>query len=54
MKELLQQDLNVVNVGLQGFASNITAAGGAGHKYYVGAAGGRGFRTGLDARDPRR
>ena len=28
MKELLQQDLNVVNVGLQGFASNITAAGG--------------------------
>ncbi|PND54598.1 hypothetical protein CRM90_27005 [Mycobacterium sp. ENV421] len=28
MKELLQQDLNVVNVGLQSFASNITAAGG--------------------------
>ncbi|WP_431231187.1 DUF1116 domain-containing protein [Mycolicibacterium psychrotolerans] len=28
MKELLQQDLSVVNVGLQSFASNITAAGG--------------------------
>ena len=28
MKELLQQDLDVVNVGLQSFASNITAAGG--------------------------
>ncbi|KDF01416.1 hypothetical protein Y900_021375 [Mycolicibacterium aromaticivorans JS19b1 = JCM 16368] len=28
MKELLQQDLSVVNVGLQSFAANITAAGG--------------------------
>ncbi|MCV7345960.1 DUF1116 domain-containing protein [Mycolicibacterium rhodesiae] len=28
MKELLQQDLSVVNVGLRGFATNITAAGG--------------------------
>ncbi|AKK28734.1 DUF1116 domain-containing protein [Mycobacterium sp. EPa45] len=28
MKQLLQQDLNVVNIGLQGFASNIIAAGG--------------------------
>ena len=28
MKSLFQQDLKVVNVGLQGFADNITAAGG--------------------------
>lgn len=28
MKELFAQDLKVVNVGLQGFATNITAAGG--------------------------
>ena len=28
MKELFEQDLKVVNVGLQGFATNITAAGG--------------------------
>ncbi|MGY4711752.1 oxamate carbamoyltransferase subunit AllG family protein [Mycolicibacterium sp. CBM1] len=28
MKKLFAQDLNVVNVGLQGFATNITAAGG--------------------------
>jgi hypothetical protein len=29
MKALFQQELKVVNVGLQGFASNITAAGGS-------------------------
>src|SRR6516162_11019388 len=28
MKQLFQQDLKVVNLGLQGFASNIAAAGG--------------------------
>ena len=28
MKTLFQQDLKVVNVGLQGFADNIAAAGG--------------------------
>ncbi|MEO8924009.1 MAG: hypothetical protein ABI330_14495, partial [Caldimonas sp.] len=29
MKSLFQQDLRVVNVGLQGFADNIVSAGGA-------------------------
>ena len=28
MKKLFAEDLKVVNVGLQGFANNITAAGG--------------------------
>jgi len=28
VKTLFEQDLKVVNVGLQGFASNIAAAGG--------------------------
>jgi hypothetical protein len=28
MKQLFQQDLKVVNLGLQGFANNISAAGG--------------------------
>jgi hypothetical protein len=28
MKQLFQQDLKVVNLGLQGFANNIAAAGG--------------------------
>ena len=28
MKSLFAEDLNVVNVGLQGFADNIVAAGG--------------------------
>ncbi len=34
----LRQDLKVVNVGLQGFADNITAAGGDGHPPELGAA----------------
>ena len=29
MKSLFAEDLNVVNVGLQGFADNIVAAGGS-------------------------
>ena len=29
MKSLFAEDLNVINVGLQGFADNITAAGGS-------------------------
>ena len=29
MKSLFAEDLNVINVGLQGFADNIVAAGGS-------------------------
>ena len=54
MKTLFQQDLKVVNVGLQGFADNIGAAGGSATQLSLGAArrGRRGAR--LDAGEPGR
>ncbi len=52
MRKLFEQDLKVVNVGLQGFATNITAAGG--QVTNVGTARGGRRGAGLDVGHPRR
>ena len=54
VKKLFEQDLKVVNVGLQGFADNITAAGGQVTNVTWAPPAGADRRAGLDAGHPGR